>query len=71
MYVFKRKGEISTFNGKPLTEDYFTNLGSNVSSIESDVNISLAKAWNEIDKLSIIWKSNKSDKIKRECYVLS
>ena len=34
------------------------NLDSSVSSIESDVNISLAKAWTAINRLSIIWKSD-------------
>ena len=40
--------------------DQFTYLGSNISSTE----IYLAKVWNVFDRLSIIWKSNPSDKIK-------
>ena len=35
-----------------------------VSSTESDVNIRLAKVWTAISRLSIIWKSNLSNKIK-------
>ena len=39
-------------------------LGSNISSSESDVNIHIANAWTDIDRLSIIKKSDLSDKIK-------
>ena len=42
--------------------------GSSVSSTEKDINIWLAKAWTTIDRLSIIWKSNLSDKIKRNIF---
>ena len=42
--------------------DQFTYFGHNISSTESDVNISLAKIWNVIEKLSIIWKLDLSDK---------
>ena len=38
-------------------------LGSNVSS-ESDVNICIGRVWPAIDRLSVIWKSDFSDKIK-------
>ena len=41
-------------------------LGSNISSTESDVNICIGKAWNAIDWLSIIWKSDLFDKIKQK-----
>ena len=61
---FNRKGDISTLNISPLKlVDKFTYLGSSVSSTESDVNIRQAKAWTAIDRLSIIWKSDLSDKI--------
>ena len=44
--------------------DRFTYIGSNISSTENDVNIQLAKAWAAIDRLSIMWKSDISNKIK-------
>ena len=34
------------------------------ASTESDINIRLAKVWNTLDRLSIIWKSDSSDIIK-------
>ena len=43
----------------------FTYLGSSVSSTKNDINMRLAKAWIAIYILSIIWKSNVSDQIKR------
>ena len=46
----------------------FTFLGSNISSTESDVNMLIRKAWTAIDKLSIIWKSDLSNRIKWEFF---
>ena len=40
----------------------------NISSTESDVKIQGVKAWNVTDKSSIIWKSDRSDKIKRDFF---
>ena len=48
--------------------DKFTYLGSSVSSIENGINLRLAKAWTTIDRLTIIWKSDLSDKIKRNFF---
>ena len=63
---FKEKGAISTLSGKPIKSvNQFTNLCSNISSTESDVQIHLVKVWTAIDWLSIIWKSDLSDKIKQ------
>ena len=63
---FNQGGCISTLNGGSLkVEDKFTYLGSCVSSTKNNVNMRLAKAWTAIDRLSIIWKSDLSDKIKR------
>ena len=42
----------------------FTNLGSSVSSTETDFNMRLARAWTANDRLSVIWKSDLTDKIK-------
>ena len=48
--------------------DKFTYLGISVSSTETDVNVRLAKAWMAIDTLSIIWKSDLTDKMKRSFF---
>ena len=62
-----RRGHLHHTWGEPLIlVDKFMYLGSSISSTESDVNIRLAKAWTAIDRLSIIWKSGLSDKIKRD-----
>ena len=62
---FNQRGDISTLNGSSLNlVDLFTYLGSCVSSTETDINSQLAKAWTAIDWLSVIWKSNLTDKIK-------
>ena len=42
----------------------FTYLGSSVSSTEKDIDKRLTKAWTAIDKLSVIWKSDLTDKMK-------
>ena len=62
---FNQRGDISTQNGSSLKlVDKFTFLGSSVVSTEKDVNTQLAKAWIAIDKQSVIWKSDLTDKIK-------
>ena len=51
--------------GTPLKlGDKFTYLGSSISSTEKDIDTRLTKAWTVIDRLSIIWKSDLSDKMK-------
>ena len=66
---FKQKGTISTLSDKPLKFiSQFIYLSSNISSIEIDVSICLAKAWNAIDRLWIIWKSYLSDEIKQNFF---
>ena len=63
---FNQTGNISTLNSSSLKLiDKFTYLWSSVSSTETDINMRLAKAWTVIDRLSIIWKSDLTDKIKR------
>ena len=58
-------GDISTLDGTSLKlVDKFTYLGNSVSSTEKDIDTRLAKAWTAIDGLSIIWKSNLTDKMK-------
>ena len=62
---FKQKGDISTLNGSSLKQvDKFTYQGSTVSSTEIDINTRLAKVWIVTDRLSVIWKSYLTDKIK-------
>ena len=46
----------------------FTYLGNNVSSTEKDIVTRLMKAWTAIDRLSIIWKSDLTDKMKRSFF---
>ena len=62
---FNQTGDISTLNGSSLKlVNKFTNLGSSVLSTETDINTRLAKSWTAIDGLSVIWKSDLTDKIK-------
>ena len=64
---FKEDGVISLLNDEPPKfVDQFIFLGSNISSTKSDVSRFIDKVWTAIDKLSIIWKSDLSDKIKQE-----
>ena len=66
---FNQRGDISTLNGSSLKlVDKFTYLGSSVSSFKKDINMQLAKAWMTIDRLSVIWKSDLTDKIKRNLF---
>ena len=61
--------DISTLDGTSLKlVDKFTYLGSSVSSTEKDIDTRLTKAWIAIDRLSIIWKSELTDKMKRSFF---
>ena len=61
--------DISTLDGTPLKlVDKFTYLGSSVSSTEKDIDRRLTKAWTAINRLSIIWKSDLTDKMKRSFF---
>ena len=63
---FNQRGNISTVNGSSLKlVDKLTYLGSSVSSTETDINMRLAKVWTAIDRLSVIWKSDLTNKIKQ------
>ena len=48
--------------------DKFTYLGSSVESTEKDIETRLTKAWTAINRLSIIWKSDLTDKMKRSFF---
>ena len=66
---FNQTGDISTLEGTSLKlVDKFTYLGSSVSRTEKYINTRLTKAWTAIDKLSIIWKSDLTDKRKRSFF---
>ena len=66
---FNQKGDISTLDRTSLKlVDKFTYLGSSVSSTEKGIDTRLSKAWTAIDRLSIIWKSNLTDKMKRSFF---
>ena len=66
---FNQTGDISTLNGSSLKlVDKFTYLGSSVSSTEKDIDMQLEKAWTAFDRLSVIWKSDLTDKIKRSLF---
>ena len=66
---FNQTGDISTLDGTSLKlVDKFTYQGSNVLSTENDIDTQLTKAWTAIDKLSIIWKSDLTDKMKRSFF---
>ena len=66
---YNQTGDISTLDGTSLKlVDKFTYLGSSVSSTEKDIDTRLTKAWTSIDRLSIIWKSDLTDKIKRSFF---
>ena len=62
---FNQRGNISTLNGSSLKlVDKFTYLGSSVLSILTDINMWLAKAWTAVDRLSVIWKTDLTNKMK-------
>ena len=66
---FNQRGDISTLNGSSLKlVDKFTYLGSGVLSTKTDINMLLAKTWTAIDRLSVIWKSDLTDKIKHSFF---
>ena len=62
---FNQTGDISTLNGSSLKlVDKFTYLGSSVLSNETDIDTQLAKSCTAINRLSVIWKSDLTDKMK-------
>ena len=62
---YNQTGDISTLDGISLKlVDKFTYLGRT----EKDIETRLTKAWTAIDRLSIIWKSYLTDKMKRSFF---
>ena len=70
-FVCFKQGARSTLSDKPLKLDQFTYFGSNISSTESDFNIHIRKVWNSLDRLSMFWKSDLTDKIRDFFYTLA
>ena len=62
IYIYQT-GDISTLEGTPLKL-----VGSSVESTEKDIETRLTKAWTAINRLSIIWKSDLTDKMKRSFF---
>ena len=66
---FNQTGDISALGGSSLKlVDKFSYLRSNVSSTEKDIDTRLTKAWMAIDKLSVMWKSDLTDTMKRSVF---
>ena len=66
---YDQTGDISTLDGTPLKLVHkFTYLGSSVESTEKDIDTRLTKAWTAINRLLIIWKSDLTDKMKRNFF---
>ena len=66
---YNQTGDISTLEGTPLKlVDKFTYLGSSVESTQKEIETRLTKAWTAINRLSIIWKSDLTDKMKRSFF---
>ena len=64
-----QRTDISTLkSGSLKLVDKFTYPGSSVSSTENNIYTRLAKAWSAIDRLSDVWKSDLTDKIKRNFF---
>ena len=66
---YNQTGDISTLDGTSLKlVDKFTYLGSSVESTEKDIDTRLTKAWTAIDRLSNMWKSDLTAKMKRSYF---
>ena len=63
---YNQTGNITTLDGASLR--LVDNLGISVSSTENDIDKRLTKAWTAIDRLSIIWKSDLTDEMKRSFF---
>ena len=67
---YNQTGDIITLDRTPLKlVDKFTYLGSSVSSTEKDIDTQLTKAWTAIGRLSMIWKSDLTNKMKHSFFL--
>ena len=58
-----------SLNGEKIKQvEDFKDLGSYIASTERDVNIRLRKAWDALNELDKIWKSNFPDNLKRNFF---
>ena len=66
---FNQAGDNSTLDVTSLKlVDKFTYLGSSVSSTEKDIDTWLTNAWTDINNLSVLWKSDLTDNMKRSFF---
>ena len=66
---YNQTGDISSLDRTSLKlGDKFTYLGRSVSSTEKDIDTRLTKEWTAIDRLSIIWKLDLTEKMKRSFF---
>ena len=66
---YNHTSDISTQDRTSLKlVDEFTCPGSSVTSTEKDIDTRLTKAWTANDRLSIIWKSDLTNKMKRSFF---
>ena len=66
---YNQTGDITTLDGTPLKlVDKFTYIESSVSSNQKDIDTQLTKACTAFNSLSIIWKSDLTDKMKRSFF---
>ena len=72
-HVNPHKTEYMCFNqaSNTFTLDKFTYLGSCISSTETDIDTRITKAWTAINRLSVIWKSDLADKMKRSFFLVA
>ena len=63
---FNLTGDIFILNGSSLKlVDKFTYLGNSVSSTDTDIDTWLTKAWTANNRISVIWESDLTGKMKR------
>ena len=68
IWAIIKRGHLHS-RGTPLKlVDKFAHLGSSVESSEKDIETRLTKPWIAINRLSIIWKSDLTDKMKRSFF---
>ena len=68
LFDLKTEGKQMTDGTSLKLVDKFTYLESSSSSTEKDIDTRPTKAWTAIDRLSIIWKSDLTDKMKRSFF---
>ena len=52
-----------------IEEEFFYDLPDSVSSTEKDIDTRLGNVWTAINSLSVIWKSDLTDKMKRSFFL--